>query len=561
MDPDETTIGAALKETAQNQPKAPLLRYLDSGYTQNWGDFDAASDAIAKGLLVLGYRGGAHIGIWASKRPVWMHTFFGILKSGNIAVTYNDGFHKEAFASQLMRSDTEVLFFTEGTPEIDFVSVLNAAVSAPAESKPGEIHDAAFPKLRLAVFMGNGACPKDFLPMEELIAAGEGISEEDYLSYINALDPESPAVLQYSTGTTGTPKGIVHSHKALLGATAIYALACFRETPEAVFHHVLPMHHNTGIITLLAAIPTGGSGVLREYASTAQMWEDAKAGGITCAYYVPTILTRFLQLAEAEGINTDGQHPEESKKTNPLKLRICGVGADKCSPEILFRFVNTFCTKIIHTYALTENLLTTVLELNYPLSAPPAEGSIGRTIPGVQCRITDPASGAVLPDGEVGEIEMRGFTLMQEYYNNPIETDKAIGAGGWMKTGDLGVRNPDRSFTFKGRMKDLIIRGGENIAPLEIEAVLTGHPAVTEAAVAGKADAVLGEVPVAFLTVSAPVSQEELRTYCIRHLPKSLVPTVFRILEFLPRNTMGKVDKKVLREMAAAEAEKDSAAV
>ena len=349
---------------------------------------------------------------------------------------------------------------------------------------------------------------------------------------IPTIVKESIALLIYTSGSTGRPKGVMLDH-ANLEAMSRQTVAAFGLTATDHALTVLPLFHVNSIITgFLAPLTVGGRLTVLERFSVESFASALKTHRPTFFSAVPAIYARLLEYAGNHGI-----------ETRSLRFAICG--AAPMSPELLTQAERGLGIPILEGYGLTEGTCASTIN---PLHGQRRPGTVGLPLPGQRVAIMD-ETGQILAPGEVGEIVITGPTVMRGYYGRPEETAQTI-RDGWLHTSDIGALDHDGYLRILGRLKDMIIRGGENLYPAEIERHLETHPAIKESAVVGAPDEVLGEVPVAYLVVEAEadLSHEQLQTHCRTGLTKIKVPTAFIEVPQLPRNAMGKIDKPQLRQ-------------
>jgi acyl-CoA synthetase (AMP-forming)/AMP-acid ligase II len=347
--------------------------------------------------------------------------------------------------------------------------------------------------------------------------------------------PGALALLIYTSGTTGRPKGVMLDHANVL-ATAELIVAWFEMTEETRSLLVLPLFHVNGVmVSVVSPLLAGGSTFIAERFDAATFWATVQRARPTFFSAVPTIYALLVS------------QPGEQVRTRNLRYVICG--AAPMPPELISEFEQRFGVPLVEGYGLSE--CTVVCTAN-PVHGVRKAGSVGLALPGVDVGVVDPA-GQLLPAGQAGEVVVRGPNVMRGYLGRPAESAAALREG-WLHTGDVGRFDDDGYLTLVDRVKDMIIRGGENIYPKEIEDVLYAHPAVLEAAVVGRPDAVFGEQPVAFVALrpGRSVALEDLIEHCRGSLARYKVPREVYLEEVLPKNAIGKIAKPMLRERLRA---------
>lgn len=347
------------------------------------------------------------------------------------------------------------------------------------------------------------------------------------------LEPDTTAVIIYTSGTTGRPKGAEITHGNLsANIAALHEAWGWR--PDDVLLHALPIFHVHGLfVALHGALHAGATALLMREFDAQRTLQTLVGRRCTVFMAVPTIHRRLLAVPDATSYDLSN-------------MRLLTSGSDRLPDEVFTAFQETFGHTLLERYGMTE----TNMNLSNPLEGERRMGSVGLPLPGVEARVVDPETGTALPDGEVGEVQIRGPNVFKGYWQQPEKTAEAFTANGWLKTGDLGLREADGYFTLKGRAKDLIITGGMNVYPPEVERVLAEHPAVAAVAVIGCPDAEWGErvVAVATLEEGREAAAVELIEHCRERLAAYKCPKQIHFREALPRNAMGKVQKGKLRE-------------
>jgi len=349
-------------------------------------------------------------------------------------------------------------------------------------------------------------------------------------------EPGTPALLIYTSGTTGRPKGVILDHRNV-AATAELIVTWFEMAGETRSLLVLPLFHVNGImVSVVSPLLAGGSTFIAERFDAASFWATVKRARPTFFSAVPTIYALLVS------------RPGQQADTKNLRYVICG--AAPMPRELISEFEQRFGVPVVEGYGLSE--CTVVCTAN-PVHGVRKAGTVGLALPGVEVGVADPA-GQLLPAGQAGEVVVRGPNVMRGYLDRPAESAEAL-RGGWLHTGDVGRFDDDGYLTLVDRIKDLIIRGGENIYPKEIEDVLYAHPAVLEAAVIGRPDAVFGEQPVAFVALrpGRSAGPQDLIEHCLGTLARYKVPREVYLEQVLPKNAIGKIAKPALRERLRAE--------
>jgi fatty-acyl-CoA synthase len=512
------TPGDALAHQVAEQPEKEAFVFPHTGERMTFAEWQADAQALARGLLDLGYRPGDHIGILAESRMEWPVCQMAIALMGGVMVPLNSHYRLDDLRYALNHSKTVALFLSES-----FRS--NAYFEMVRELRPD------LPYLRDAIVF-DGA-PDDAVGYAELLASGLKSSTD-----LPDVDPDAIASLQYTSGTTGFPKGALLTHAGMM-ANSWGISGRLRVTRSDRWTSIIPMFHCAGCIMCnLGTVQRGSCYVGVSAFDPEGMFRIIEDEKCTVLSGVPT---SYLAMLEHE--------TRQTYDLSTLRAGTCG-GADT-DPALLERCAKEFpVSGVVQVYGQTE--ASTLISLADCRSDERFE-TCGPPLPGAQVRIADPESGREVPAGEIGQIETSGPMVMRGYFDNPEATAETIGADGWMRTGDLGFLTPDGNVVVAGgRLRDMIIRGGENIYPVEIENMLRPHPAISDIAVFGAADDYYGEIVAAAVSLNGTVTAEELSRYCDGRIARFKVPAKFYRVDAFPLTASGKVRKTELRELAAA---------
>jgi fatty-acyl-CoA synthase len=546
----DISVGQLLTRLANDLPDHPALLY-ETAPRFTFSELNREARTIARGLMALGVEPGERVVLWATNVPEWVVLQFALAKIGAILVTANTALRARDIDYVLRQSEAATIVTIRSFRDVDYVDALRR-IGADAGGIPG---------LERLIFIGAGA-PAGFTPYEELRTRAAGVPEA-------ALDARSADVgvddvinMQYTSGTTGFPKGVMLSSRNIVNnAHALAENLAF--TPADRLCVCVPLFHCFGcVIAVLGAYTHGACLCPVEAFDAGRVLATVERERCTALYGVPTMF-----LAELE-------HPEFAR-FDLTSLRT-GVMAGALCPEPLMRRVMTdmHLPEITIAYGLTEaspGITMTPRDASITRRAQ----TVGVVLPGLDVKIVDPANGALRGTNERGELCVRGYNVMKGYYNNPEATCAAIDAGQWLHTGDEASIDEDGFVRITGRIKDLIIRGGENISPKEIEDCLREHPAVADAYVYGLPDEFFGEVVAAAIrmharaearaytppvgaepdvvtvvgpNVSSGVTAEELIVWCAERLARFKVPKYVRFVTEFPMTASGKIQKYKLRE-------------
>jgi fatty-acyl-CoA synthase len=536
------TIGQVLRGTATRHASRDALVFPEIGFRLTWAELDRAADQIARGLLALGFQKGDHFGVWSTNWPEWVVLQFATARIGVVLVTINPAYRTGELEYAIAQSEIRGLLLIERFKTSQFFRMLEEVCPEVLTSPPGQLHCAKFPRLQWIVGL-RGAAHPGMLSWEQLSDAGAAISDGQLAAAESPLTPGDPINLQYTSGTTGFPKGAVLTHRNLL-LNGHYAGHFQRLTEADRICIPVPLYHCFGcVLGVICAVATGAAMVFPhesfQPAATLQAVEQERC---TAIYGVPTMFIAQLE------------HPI-FPQCDTSSLRTGIMAGSPCPVELMKRVVSDMgASEITIGYGQTEaSPLITQTSTDDPIEK--RVGTVGRAFPDIEVKIIDPQSGVTLPDNQSGELCCRGHNVMLGYYKLPDRTAQAIDADGWLHTGDMALRQPDGYFKITGRFKDLIIRGGENIAPREIEELLYRHPNVEDVQVIGVPDRKFGEEVAAWikLRTGTESTEAEMRGFCQQHLAHFKVPKYVKFVDSFPTTVTGKIQKFKMREQAIAE--------
>ncbi len=536
------TIGAALRETARRFADRDALVFLQSGFRLTWAEFDRSVDRIARGLLAIGLSRGDHFGVWSTNWPQWVLLQFATARIGVVLVTINPSYRAAELEYTLAQSEVRGLALVERHRSSAYFDLLRQACPELDAAQPGELRSAKFPHLKWVVAI-RGTEHRGMLSWHDLEAAGESSSDRELEEAQRQLEPVDPINLQYTSGTTGLPKGALLSHRNLL-LNAFYAAGRQRLTAHDRICIPVPLYHCFGCVlgTMCAAVSGAAMVFPHETFDVEATLRAVELERCTAIYGVPTMF-----IAELE-------HPGVPRRdTSSLRTGI--MAGSPCPIELMNRVVHKMgAREITIGYGQTEaSPLVTMTSTDDPIEK--RVGTVGRPLPGIEVRIVDPLSGEALSDGCSGELCCRGHDVMLGYYNMPEATARAIDADGWLHTGDLALRQPDGYFRITGRIKEMIIRGGENIVPREIEELLYQHPKIEQASVVGVPDRKFGEEIVAWIRLreGESATADEIRDFCRERVAHFKAPRYIKFVDSFPATVTGKIQKYKIRQQAIEE--------
>jgi fatty-acyl-CoA synthase len=530
-------VGMLLTRLADDLPGREALVYSHAGERWTFRALDDEARLIARGLVASGVKPGDRVAVWATNVPEWIVLQFALAKLGAILVTVNTALRAQEIAYLLRQSETSTLVTIRGFRGVDYIDELGAA---------GAIGDASrrareFPNLQRVIFIG-GDCPAELTPYATLRNAAATIPESTVRVLEAAVRLDDVINMQYTSGTTGFPKGVMLSSRNIVNNG--HALAGgLGFTSDDRLCLCVPLFHCFGcVIGVLGAFTHGACLCPVESFDARRVLETVSRERCTALYGVPTMF-----LAELEDPEFD--------RFDLTSLRT-GIMAGALCPEPLMRKVidRMHLPEMTICYGLTE---TSPGLTQTPRTASLAERTqtVGKVMPEIEVRIVDPASGQDVETGARGELWARGYVVMQGYYNMPEQTAAAITPEGWLRSGDEASIDADGNVRITGRIKDLIIRGGENVAPKEIEDVMRQHPAIADVSVYAVNSEFFGEEVAAAIRPQpgAAIDAAEVQEFCKARLARFKVPRFIKLVDAFPMTASGKIQKYRLREQHEAE--------
>ncbi len=535
----EKTFSGVLDTMVREFPDQLAFKYTTLDYTRTYEEFRDDVDEFARTLIALGVRPGTKVAVWMTNLPQWYISFWATTKIGAILVTVNTAYKIAEAEYLLKQSDTHTLILEKSWRDSDYAGIIAELCPELARCRAGEpLHARKLPFLRNVITVGyrqEGA-----MTWEQSLERAKRVSVEELQRRAEAVDSHDVCNMQYTSGTTGFPKGVMLTHLGVVNNGKCIGDRMDLSTADRMMIQV-PMFHCFGMVLAMTAAMTHGATLLPlPYFSAKPALACIDQEKITCFHGVPTMFIALLG------------HPD-FVKTDFSCMRT-GIMAGSPCPIAVMRDVidKMHMTEITIVYGQTEaspgcTMSTTSDPIEDRVS------TVGRDLPEIENRIVDPETNRVLGDNEVGEFVTRGYHVMKGYYKMPAETRAAIDADGWLHTGDLAMRTPDGNYRITGRLKDMIIRGGENIYPKEIEEFIYTHPKVADVQVIGIPDKALGEEILAavILKKGETMTAEELQDFVRRSMAKHKVPRYIDFVDAFPQNAAGKILKYKMREDAA----------
>jgi fatty-acyl-CoA synthase len=535
------TVDAVLRSAVHEGPDRTALVVPHQSVRFTFAELDRAVERVARGLVACGLEPGERIGIWAPNRLEWLLTLFGSARAGLVLVNINPAYRTSELEFALRLVGCRALVFAPRFKGSDYVAMLRSLLPELESGAPGRLHNAALPELRTLVHLSTEIL-SGCLSFEDLRACGDGLDDAVMRSIQELEDADRVFSIQFTSGTTGTPKGAALTHFNLVN-NGFFVGEAMRLTDRDRVCIPVPLYHCFGMVLgVLAAMTHGAASVLAgEVFEPLAVLETVARERCTALHGVPTMF-----IAELE-------HPRFGE-FDLSTLRTGIMAGSPCPIALMHRVVTEMhMPEVTICYGMTE---TSPVSFQSGPDDPLERrvGTVGRVHPHVQVKIID-AQGRVTTCGTPGELLTRGYSVMRGYWGDPERTREAIDDGGWMHTGDLAVIDEAGYCNIVGRVKDLIIRGGENISPREIEEFLYRHPAVLDVAVVGVPDPKYGEAVCACIRLrpGQAVTEEDIKSYCSGQIAHYKVPRYVRFVDGFPLTVSGKVQKYLIRESLRAE--------
>jgi fatty-acyl-CoA synthase len=530
------TIGDVLRFAAEQWPEREALIVRHQDVRLSYRELNEHVSVVARGLLACGLSPGDRVGIWSPNNLEWVLTQFAAARAGLILVSLNPAYRSHELEYALRKVGCRMLILASAFKSSDYLGMMRSLLPQAALTNGGRVASEAFPQLEVLVQLGSTPAP-GFGSFEALCEGGRHVSPDPLEAIAPTLDPDQPVNIQFTSGTTGQPKGATLTHFNLVNNGYFVGEGMKLGSDDRVCIPV-PLYHCFGMVLGVLAAVTHGSAMVFPAASfdAEAVLQAVSAEQCTVLYGVPTMF-----IAELE-------HPR-FREFDLSSLRTGIMAGAPCPIAVMRRVIETMhMREITICYGMTE---TSPVSFQSHVEDPLEKRvtTVGRVHPHVQVKIVDP-DGRIVPRGVPGELLTRGYSVMRGYWADPERTADAVDEAGWMHTGDLAVLDAEGYCNIVGRVKDMIIRGGENVYPREVEEFLYRHPKVLDVAVVGIADRKYGEEVCAVIRLREGVTAEaeEFVAFCRGRIAHYKVPRHVRFVEAFPMTVTGKVQKFVLRE-------------
>jgi len=534
----DMTFPQVLDRMVEEFPNQYAFRYTTMDYTRTYSEFRDDVDTFARSLIALGVKPGDKVAIWATNVPQWYITFWAATKIGAVLVTVNTAYKIHEGEYLLRQSDTHTLVMIDGYRDSDYVGIIRELIPELESTEAGKpIHSARLPFLRNIITIDSRQ--KGCLTWDDAIALSEKVPLEAVHYRAMLIDRHDVCNMQYTSGTTGFPKGVMLTHYNVVNNGKNIGDCMDLSTADRMMIHV-PMFHCFGMVLAMTASMTHGVTMCPIPAFSPKLsLECINRERITCFHGVPTMFIAMLE-------------HEDFGRTDFSYMRTGIMAGSPCPIKVMRDVVEKMnMTQISIVYGQTEaSPGCTQSRVDDPIEV--RVNTVGRALPGVECKIVDPETGKDLPDNVDGEFVARGYNIMKGYYKMPAATAAAIDEDGWLHTGDLARRDENGNYKITGRIKDMIIRGGENIYPKEIEDFIYTHPQVSDVQVIGVPDKQYGEEIMAWVVpkAGAELTEGDIKEYVRSHMAKHKTPRYVTFVQSFPMNAAGKIMKYKMREQA-----------
>lgn len=535
----DATFSQVLDRMVKEFPDQYAFKYTTLDYTRTYAEFRDDVDEFARALVAHGVKAGSHVAVWATNVPQWYLTFWATVKIGAVLVTMNTAYKIHEAEYLLKQSDTHTLVMVEGYRDSNYSEIIAELCPELESKKPEEaLHSRRLPFLRNVITVGFRQ--KGCQTWEEALREADRVPKEEIYRMAALVDKDDVCNMQYTSGTTGFPKGVMLTHYNVVNNGKYIGDHMDLSTADRMMIQV-PMFHCFGMVLSMTASMTHGTTMCPlPYFSPKPALACINQEHITTFNGVPTMFIAMMQ------------HPDFAK-TDFSYIRTGIMAGSNCPAELMRKAADIMNMKqIVSVYGQTEaSPGCTMSSFDDPLDV--RTDTVGSDFANVECRIVDPETGEECPVGVNGEFVARGYNIMKGYYKMPGATAATIDADGWLHTGDLAARDENGNYRITGRLKDMIIRGGENIYPKEIEEFIYTHPKVKDVQVIGVPDEQYGEEIMASIVLKdgETMSAEEMKDYVKSHMARHKVPKYIDFVAEFPMNAAGKILKYKMREDAA----------
>ncbi|MBZ5200949.1 AMP-binding protein [Planomicrobium chinense] len=540
----EKTVGQIVRERASLHPATEAYVYPERNVRKTYKEFDEETDRLARAFMGIGIAKGEHIAIWSDNKREWLLSQFATGKMGGVLVTVNTSYQSAELEYLLKQSDATTLILGEEFKGTSYIDIINEVCPELKSAEKGAVSSEKLPHFKRVIVMGENQFPGIYT-WSEFEAFAEEVSDEQLEERFVSMDPDDVINIQYTSGTTGFPKGVMLTHRNVVNNGKLIGDTMNLSELDRLCIPV-PFFHCFGcVLGTMAAVTHSTTMVIAEQFEpkrVLQMVQDEKCTGL---HGVPTMFIAELN------------HPDfGSFDTSTLRTGI--MAGSPCPIEVMKKVINDMgASEITIAYGQTESS-PVITQTRADDDIEKRVSTVGKPHAEVEVKIVDPVTNEQVPAGVPGELCTRGYHVMKGYYKNEEATRNAIDEEGWLHTGDIAVEDEDGYIAITGRIKDMVIRGGENIYPREIEEFLYQHPSIQDVQVVGVPDPKYGEELMAWVILKEgqKLSSEELREYCQGKISRHKIPRYIEFTKEYPMTASGKIQKFKLREMSAERTEK-----
>ncbi|MCK4350900.1 MAG: AMP-binding protein [Candidatus Krumholzibacteria bacterium] len=536
------TIGHMFERIASKYPESEALVYVPTGERYTYSEFFDVCSRAAKSFMALGVRKGDRVAVWATNHPEWVIAQFSTALIGAVLVTVNPAYRSHELEYGLKNSEAQTLILIPRFKSSDYIDMVYAVVPEAKGAEPGKIDSKTMPLLKNIILIGGENQPGMF-SWKKFMELGEKITGEELAERGDDCDFDEVINIQYTSGTTGLPKGASLTHHNILN-NGYFVGQTMHFTEKDRLCIPVPFYHCFGMVLSNLACVTHGAAMIvpGEYFDPLYVLEAVEKEKCTALHGVPTMF--IAELADPD-----------FKKFDLSTLRTGIMAGAPCPVEVMKQVNDSMnMREVTIAYGQTETS-PVITQTSAKDSIERRTSTVGPPIPHTEVKIVNPETGHIIPVGEQGELCCRGYQVMQGYYNNERATEEAIDEAGWIHTGDIALMREDGTFKITGRIKDMIIRGGENIYPREIEEFLYTHPQIRDAQVVGVPDQKYGEEICVWIQLKEGESAdaEEIKEFCKGKIAHYKIPKYVKFVTEFPMTVTGKIQKYKMREISIKE--------
>lgn len=534
----QKTVGEIVREQARLHPDVEAYVYPERGIRKTYKEFDEETDLLAKALIGMGIEKGEHVAIWSDNKRQWLLSQYATGKMGAALVTVNTNYQAAELAYLLQQSESTTLILDESFKGTSYIDVIRTVCPELAESNGGDIVSEKLPHLKRVILMTERE-ESGMYKWSELMAKAAEVSDEQLEERFQSLDPDDVINIQYTSGTTGFPKGVMLTHNNIVNNGKMIGDRMKLTEQDKVCIPV-PFFHCFGcVLGTLAAVTHGSSMVIIEQFDAEKVLKAVQDERCTALHGVPTMFIAELN------------HPNFTQyDTSSLRTGI--MAGSTCPIEVMRRVINDMgASEITICYGQTESSpVITQTTTDDPIEK--RVSTVGKPHPHVEVKVVSPSTGEEVEVGEPGELWTRGYHVMKGYYKNEEATREAIDEEGWLRTGDIAIMDEDGYIDITGRIRDMVIRGGENIYPREIEEFLYKHPGIEDVQIVGVPDPKYGEELMAWIIPKkgVQIDEESVKEFCRGNISYYKIPRYVEFTDEYPMTASGKIMKYKLQEMS-----------